>query len=457
MKKLIAIVLGITFLFSTANLLAQGVLLDRNYYDKLPQQSSYGDGGKSESKALEGIYKIDLKPYCPAVINQGTIASCTGWSVGYAAQSIQYAKQQNWENQQERITNHAFSAHFIYNQLRKGQEGGCNIGTHIGEAMQLLVDKGNQLSQKYDKNRNCLRQPTDQELTAAANFKIKDYTTLFSSREKNSKLKTNKIKLSLAQGKPVVIAMPIYQSFIQLRTATYRGKRSTEERLDYHAMTVIGFDETRGAFEIMNSWGSSWANKGFVWINYETFAEFCVFAFQMDIHSEATHPTTQNSQRPSAKELIQTELIFIKPTTRPNSNVMVFEHFPLEEGTDGIYHLKDTFHQFDRGQLIIKNTTANTYLYLYSIDPEGAINVHWPRDQQVNSKFGGLNESPLITVPEVELILPEPTIAFQFNKVGEEQFHLLLSKKPLLTFTPQTTTHKPKDIKKLLIKITIAP
>ena len=33
-----------------------------------------------------------------------------------------------------------------------------------------------------------------------------------------------------------------------------------------HAMTIIGYDDNKygGAFEVMNSWGEAFGNKGFV-------------------------------------------------------------------------------------------------------------------------------------------------------------------------------------------------
>ena len=39
----------------------------------------------------------------------------------------------------------------------------------------------------------------------------------------------------------------------------------------FHAMTVVGFDERRQAFKVINSWKTSWADGGFGWIDYETF------------------------------------------------------------------------------------------------------------------------------------------------------------------------------------------
>ena len=38
-------------------------------------------------------------------------------------------------------------------------------------------------------------------------------------------------------------------------------------------MCLIGYDDKKGggSFQIMNSWGADWGDKGFFWIKYEDF------------------------------------------------------------------------------------------------------------------------------------------------------------------------------------------
>ena len=38
-------------------------------------------------------------------------------------------------------------------------------------------------------------------------------------------------------------------------------------------MCVIGYDDNKsgGSFEVMNSWGEDWGDKGFFWIKYADF------------------------------------------------------------------------------------------------------------------------------------------------------------------------------------------
>ena len=50
-----------------------------------------------------------------------------------------------------------------------------------------------------------------------------------------------------------------------------------------HAMCVVGYDDNRygGSFEVQNSWGTSWGNNGYIWIEYNDFAAFVHEAYEI--------------------------------------------------------------------------------------------------------------------------------------------------------------------------------
>ncbi|TAE53448.1 MAG: hypothetical protein EAZ89_07410, partial [Bacteroidetes bacterium] len=251
-----------------------GLLLDDAAYESLPRQSLYGDGGKSESLALQGISKVDLRPYCPRPRNQGKISSCVGWSMGYAALSIQHAIRNGWKDRRDTISKYAFSALFLYNQVKINE---CGSGSYISEALKFLSEKGNIPSAEFDKEvNNCEVMPTALQQERALSYRIKDYVTLFGALAEDV-IKINKVKLSLAQNKPVVIGMEIRNNFQQLGSSdTYWFPESGDvQPLGGHAMCVVGFDDGKEAFELMNSWGEYWGNQGFIWVKYTDFAKYC--------------------------------------------------------------------------------------------------------------------------------------------------------------------------------------
>jgi hypothetical protein len=438
MKKItVSFLLLLNVIFATAQKFTTGLIIDKEAYRKLPRQSLYGDGGKSEDKALNGIYKADLKPFCPKVGHQGSIGSCVGWSSGYAALTIAEAIQENKAYKQEDISKKANSALFVYNQIKIGD---CSQGARIEDAMEFLQKKGNIPAKDFDLViENCDRKPSEKDLENAQKHRIQDFVTLFGEEDADL-IKINKIKLSLVQRKPVVVAMELAENFQQVKKGDlfWFPEIGNTNSLGAHAMCVIGFDDGKNAFEIMNSWGDYWGEDGFVWVKYDDFVKRCYHAYQFTLPKGAK-PIHDNSTE-IAKEY-KGEFAFRYPQTIFNGKV----DFAYENVTfNGRYYQlnKQDWGVGERFQLVSTKVEAGMYLYVFSYDPEGKINLHFPRDERLDAKFSGTIESAIITTPEVELIIPSPTKVLQFDKTGKEYVVVLYSNKPILNLNEKLNTLK---------------
>jgi C1A family cysteine protease len=49
-----------------------------------------------------------------------------------------------------------------------------------------------------------------------------------------------------------------------------------------HGMIVVGYDDTRKAFRIQNSWGRNWADGGYGWFGYEFWRGLTQVGFVID-------------------------------------------------------------------------------------------------------------------------------------------------------------------------------
>ncbi|MEM9887066.1 MAG: C1 family peptidase [Bacteroidota bacterium] len=394
----------------------QGLIIDDVHYEKLPVQSQYNDGSKSEFKALEGVKQHSLKAYCPEVQNQGQLSTCVGWSVGYAALSMQHAIQNEWLGQKDLITKNAFSAHYIFNQIKTGD---CYSGAYIDSAMLLLQNKGNLLSLTFDNNKSaCDRQPSSEELRRAKSNSIVDYVALF-RKDAPQRVKINKVKLSLLSNQVVVTGWLVPPSF------SSEGMRGLEEwtpEIDEkgelgHAMTVVGFDDAKGAFEVMNSWGTSWGNQGFIWIAYKDFAQYCNYAFQMRI-----------DERQKREKIYTAKFNLQRFTDLSDVGEPLFEAVALKwNKKEKRYRINRRVASIERGQvfqLLVSQVSAGAYLYAFGIEADNTLKEYFPLQQ----------ESPQITVPEVELFVPEASSGLQFNKEGTEFIILLIASKPIADY-----------------------
>lgn len=64
--------------------------------------------------------------------------------------------------------------------------------------------------------------------------------------------------------------MFVDEGFMHLKYGeVYNGPSGNEK--GRHAMVVVGYDDNKGAFKVLNSWGTSWGQGGFGWIAYSAF------------------------------------------------------------------------------------------------------------------------------------------------------------------------------------------
>lgn len=401
-----------------AQFCAQGLLMDDAAYERLPRQPRYGDGNKAESIVLSEIAKVDLRPYCPRPQNQGAISSCSGWATGYGALSILQAIQKGWEGRTDTITKNAFSALFVYNQVKLGS---CNLGAYLDAAATLLKSTGNIRSKDFDLFKNdCERQPSPEQLQQASNYRIKDFMTLFSPKE-NPGIKIEKTKLSLSQKLPVVVGVILRNNFTSLNKENpmWYPEAGDTTFFGAHAMVVIGYDDGREAFQVLNSWGPNWGDGGFGWIKYRDFGMYCMYSFQLVPYED-----------PGKFEVFNPRL---------SLRLISIDSLHNAQFSDGEFFFNGRFYELNSGviekfslaQLHLAYLNAGAYCYMFSYDPGRNIRIHWPRDGLLDSRFEGLNESAIITVPNVNLLIPGENAALQFEKSGVEYLCILVSRNPI--------------------------
>lgn len=411
----------------------QGLLINDAIYDALPRQSLYGDGGKSEMDALDGISKIDLKSFCPKPQNQGRISSCTAWSTGYGAMSMAYAIQLQQAGKSIVANDSAFSALFLYNQVRDSSED-CGMGIYIHKTLDFLKTTGDVQSSTFDKGNNCKRKATSAELAKAQGYRIKDWISLFATTSSN-RVRIDKTKLSLADKKPVIVAMRLRNNFMELNAdSKYWLPSIGDTALSFnHAMVVVGFDDGKGAFEVMNSWGELWGNKGFFWVRYQDFARHALQGYQLSLFPLGSKKATTPQIPPTALQLAGGFKVNFVAGVKDDK--VQFQEASFTQTKNGLYTLKDESWPVGRiFQINASNFINGTYLYVFSMDAQQKINVHWPRDEKLDEKFEGLNESAVISNSYVNLSIPSPKTGLILEKPGDEYIGILVSKEPIANF-----------------------
>ncbi len=194
--------------------------------------------------------EVSLK--CPPIGNQGGEGSCAAWAEGYAARSIDWYYKTG--------TMITFSPEFLYNLCKFGT---CAAGTAMQVVLDTMIHKGvcTYATMPYNDG-DCYTLPNASQLANAANYKISGYSKI-------SKYDLGAIRAMIQNKKPVIITVIADNSFVNAK-AGFIWKIATSGSLP-HTITIVGYDDTKNAFKVMNSWGTSWGDAGFGWIDYTLF------------------------------------------------------------------------------------------------------------------------------------------------------------------------------------------
>ena len=225
---------------------------------------------------------FDLSFDTPPPGNQGQQGSCVGWAVAYAMKSYQERVERGWPLANDR---HLMSPAYVYNQIRL--PGG---GAYFQDAFNLLVDQGaaSLAAMPYDP-RDFRRTPSAAARREAANYKIASFGAVERSSHDSF---VREVKRHLVQRRPVIIGIWVYPDFRRLNRSNPIYDDTSGYNSGAHAIVIIGYDDARSAFKIINSWGTDWGIDGYGWIDYDASERLILEAYVVEdvIASDVNDP-----------------------------------------------------------------------------------------------------------------------------------------------------------------------
>jgi hypothetical protein len=203
---------------------------------------------------------VDLSGVMPPPGQQGRQNSCVGWTVAYALKSYHEHKEEGTPLVAGSQPNPqgVFSPAFIYNKINRGIDAGSNFQAAFKVLSEQGCAKWSEMPYQPDDFR---RQPTADASARAKRYKI-DLVHQVNIRD------VIEVKSHLHQELPVMVGLNVHQNLEPYRGGIYREAGQVVGR---HATIVVGYDDNRSAFKIMNSWGQEWGEGGFGWIHYDSF------------------------------------------------------------------------------------------------------------------------------------------------------------------------------------------
>jgi C1A family cysteine protease len=206
--------------------------------------------------------KIDLRPHCPAVYDQGALGSCTGNSV---AGAIHFDRMK-----QALATPTAVPSRlFIYYNERViehsvNQDSGAQIRDGIKSVNKLGVCFEGKGADQWPYNIGKLTvEPPKACYSAALKNQVVTYSRL------NQTL--DQLRGCLASGYPFVFGFTCYESFESpavAKSGVLNLPQPSETVVGGHAVMCAGYDDGQQRFIVRNSWGGKWGMKGYFTIPY---------------------------------------------------------------------------------------------------------------------------------------------------------------------------------------------
>jgi hypothetical protein len=210
--------------------------------------------------------KVDLTSTVPAPRTQGKTGTCVSWAVTYAAGS--QAARRNGLG-----ADIVLSPAFTYDMLV--QDRNCATGAQTPAALNALKTVGALPIEQFVFDAGwCGRMPTDAEKQRAARYRIKGWSAFKASD-------LDPVKQQLARGVPVVFGMLVDDWLDKLKGDTIVTSRPDNPGTG-HAMIVVGYDDSRRAFRVQNSWGREWADGGYGWFGYDFWKRYIDVGFVID-------------------------------------------------------------------------------------------------------------------------------------------------------------------------------
>ena len=91
------------------------------------------------------------------------------------------------------------------------------------------------------------------------------------------------------------------------------------------------------------------------------------------------------------------------------------------------YQLQGSQELGNRFQLYVENGFDRGYIYVFSIEPTGEINVHFPRSEEYDEVFAGRKQSSLILQRGSILTIPSENQALELQQRGKDYLISLFS------------------------------
>ena len=213
----------------------------------------YSIGSPTE---LPPIVDLSTVTFMPSVLDQGQSSACTAHAISNAFLFVHRKEGKvDMDYQPSRL--------FIYYNERS-MEG--TINEDSGAVIRDGIKSINQFGVCHENLCPFLIEAITVRPSNEAFVDVLNYKALSYKRISNI---LSDMKGCLAEGYPFVVGIMIYEALESEEVArTGILPMPAGQCLGGHAVMVVGYDDVKQMFKIMNSWGSGWGDHGYFYVPY---------------------------------------------------------------------------------------------------------------------------------------------------------------------------------------------
>jgi Papain family cysteine protease len=399
------LIFGVNLLLATQSIAqyATGAIYDAAYFKK--DEAELRRLGRSMAPVGQVLPRsVSLRAWCPTVGNQCKSSSCVAWAIGYAAMTIRLAEQRQIKDR-ERIDALALSASYIFNKSSSNCDG---LAFSMVES---VLKTGVCPAYLFPNLQICNQVPTQTDSLEAAPFKVRRFQPVFLS-DASIDDKLLAIKRTLNARLPIVVQVRVDSGLFYPENGVWKPRPSKQTLAYDHALCLIGYDDSTRTFELMNSWGTDWGDKGFVHIAYPDFLENALeengllkAAYQLDLY-------------PVEPARFRAEAVLERLANNTTCVNRSFERIHIKKENNIYKTVKQRFTRRDEVRLLFPNVDEPQYVYFFGQDAGTGV---W-------TKYADT------LLRQSATILPDKKALLNFTAEGTEIICCLFSEVPIVDF-----------------------
>jgi len=201
--------------------------------------------------------KVDLRSQCPPVYDQGELGSCTANALAGAFQ-FEQMKQKSVSFIPSRLFIY-YNERVLINTVKE------DSGAALRNGIKTLNNNGvcPETLWAYKISKFTQKPPQTCYISAMKN-QVSEYLHVIAS--------IPQIKQCLADGFPIAFGFTVYSSFLTkhvAQTGIMPMPQDGDEMEGGHAVMAVGYDNSKSALLVRNSWGNDWGLDGYFWMPYD--------------------------------------------------------------------------------------------------------------------------------------------------------------------------------------------